>query len=316
MRHLARTVTVVILLAFAFFYSGTPAKAALTCPFTTTNPSDFGTIDTTSGSNYTASINVGVTCSNGTPGDLQVLCVQVLSTSNGNGGSSGPLYMSNGSNTLSFYAYQNSSRTTAWPLGTWIGYPFTLDPIAGGGSGSETVYLKIPSGQATVPPGGYSTTMTINMKVGDGLNFSDCSGTPQFTQSAAVTIKATDTTACTVSGSALNFGSIALLTSNVDAQTTISLTCANSTAWTLTLDGGQHGGTSATNRKMVNGANSVTYGLFKDAARTQGLYGSTGTVTGTGTGTAQSVSVYGRVAPQTTPPPATYTDTVVISVSY
>ena len=42
----------------------------------------------------------------------------------------------------------------------------------------------------------------------------------------------------------------------------------------------------------------------------------TDTVTGTGNGTAQAITVYGRVPPQTTPPAATYNDTVNVTVTY
>ena len=69
----------------------------------------------------------------------------------------------------------------------------------------------------------------------------------------------------------------------------------------------------------MSGANSVTYGLYKDAARSTG-WGSSivsgETVSGTGTGSAQALTVYGRVPPQSTPPPGTYSDVVVVTVTY
>ncbi|WP_409528142.1 spore coat protein U domain-containing protein [Rhizobium sp.] len=39
-------------------------------------------------------------------------------------------------------------------------------------------------------------------------------------------------------------------------------------------------------------------------------------VTGTGTGSPQTLTVYGRVPAQNTPAPGTYSDTVVVTVSY
>ena len=47
-------------------------------------------------------------------------------------------------------------------------------------------------------------------------------------------------------------------------------------------------------------------------ARTTGV----NTASGTGTGVTQTLNVYGRVAPQTTPKPGTYSDTVIATVTY
>jgi len=63
---------------------------------------------------------------------------------------------------------------------------------------------------------------------------------------------------------------------------------------------------------MSRGAETITYGLYKDADRSQ-PWGDTGTpgstIAGTGNGAAQTLTVYGRVPPQKTPSPGTYTDT-------
>jgi spore coat protein U-like protein len=74
-----------------------------------------------------------------------------------------------------------------------------------------------------------------------------------------------------------------------------------------------------TARKMSKGAETVTYGLYKDTNRSQPWGDATtpgSTVAGTGTGAAQVLTVYGRVPPQTTPTPGTYTDTVVVTLTY
>ncbi len=70
---------------------------------------------------------------------------------------------------------------------------------------------------------------------------------------------------------------------------------------------------------MTNGSDGITYGLYKDAARSQlwedaNTPGST--VAGTGTGSAQSATVYGRVSAQGTPSAGAYSDTVVVTVTY
>lgn len=77
--------------------------------------------------------------------------------------------------------------------------------------------------------------------------------------------------------------------------------------------------TSPTNRRMTLGGAAVVYGLYKDAGRSQpwGDGATPGsTVAGTGTGAAKGYTVYGRVPPQTAPTPGTYSDTVVVTVTY
>jgi spore coat protein U-like protein len=94
--------------------------------------------------------------------------------------------------------------------------------------------------------------------------------------------------------------------------------CTNATPYTVGLNGGNSGAVDPTNRKMSKGSETIIYGLYQNSARTQ-PWGSTSganTVGGTGTGSSQGLTVYGRVASQTTPSPGSYTDSVVVTVTY
>ena len=94
--------------------------------------------------------------------------------------------------------------------------------------------------------------------------------------------------------------------------------CTNGTPYTVGLDGGLSGATNPTQRKMTQGTAFVLYGLYRDAARSQAFGNTIGTNTaaGTGTGLSQTLTVYGRVAPQATPAPGTYTDTITATLTY
>jgi len=119
---------------------------------------------------------------------------------------------------------------------------------------------------------------------------------------------------CTVSTpDPLDFGTTGLLTSNVDAQTSFTVTCTNGTYHVIMMSDGQHAWSSQ--NRMANNGQYVKYELFSDAARTQ-VWDFSHYPTAYGTGAAQSYTVYGRVPPQTTPAPGTYTDTVTIWVYY
>jgi spore coat protein U-like protein len=69
---------------------------------------------------------------------------------------------------------------------------------------------------------------------------------------------------------------------------------------------------------MIKAAEFVISGLYRDAARSLpfGNTIGTNTLSGVGSDQTQSVPVYGRVPPQTTPTPGTYTDTVVATITY
>jgi spore coat protein U domain-containing protein, fimbrial subunit CupE1/2/3/6 len=116
----------------------------------------------------------------------------------------------------------------------------------------------------------------------------------------------------------VNFGSSGPIQSNVDAAGTVTVQCTSSTPYAVALNGGNAGASDPTKRKMTRGAETITYGLYQNSARSQPWGSTTGTNTvgGTGAGSNQSLTVYGRVASQTTPSPGTYTDSVVVTVTY
>ncbi|RTL86115.1 MAG: SCPU domain-containing protein [Hyphomicrobiales bacterium] len=120
---------------------------------------------------------------------------------------------------------------------------------------------------------------------------------------------------------ALAFPASGVLTTNMDATTTLGVQCTAGTPYTIGIDAGLGGG-SVAQRKMRSGsgagAATIDYGLFRDAARSQvwGNTPGTDTAAGTGTGAAQSLMVYGRVAAQNTPAAGLYTDDVTITLTY
>jgi spore coat protein U-like protein len=120
----------------------------------------------------------------------------------------------------------------------------------------------------------------------------------------------------------LSFGTVGVLgapTTPINDQSTITVTCTNSTPYNIGLDKGAHGG-SVTTRAMkgATSAATVTYSLFSDPAMTMnwGQTIGTDTVAATGNGSAQPYPVYGQILAQATPIPDTYTDTITVTVTY
>lgn len=121
-----------------------------------------------------------------------------------------------------------------------------------------------------------------------------------------------------VTTNTLNFGSVGVLTANVDATALFSIQCTSGTTYAIGLNAGTTAGGTTATRRMTNGGVNVSYQMFSNAGRTTnwGNVVATDTVAGTGTGAAEDFTIYGRVPVQTTPAPAVYTDTVTITVTY
>lgn len=123
---------------------------------------------------------------------------------------------------------------------------------------------------------------------------------------------------CTVSITALAFGTFVGAQLNSTATATVDCGGIGSGFIPLTIAVNGGGGTIAA-RRLVNGANQLSYQIYTDAARSivwgDGTTGST--VAGSASNSVNSVhTVYGRVPAATTPLPGTYTDTLTFTVTF
>ncbi|MBR8223631.1 MULTISPECIES: Csu type fimbrial protein [Burkholderia] len=147
--------------------------------------------------------------------------------------------------------------------------------------------------------------------------YSNGTATAQFT--VTLTIQAN----CTIAANPLAFGTAGVLASAVNQQTTVSVTCTNSTPYNVGLDGGTVTGSTVASRLMGgtttgNTSTTVGYQLYQDSGHTT-IWGNTqgtDTVGGTGTGSAQVLNVYGQVPAQATPTPDTYQASVTATVYF
>jgi spore coat protein U-like protein len=126
---------------------------------------------------------------------------------------------------------------------------------------------------------------------------------------------------CIIAANNLNFGSTqGVLATTVTANTTLSVTCTNTTPYNVGLSAGTGTGSTGTTRYMSGtGANTstVAFDLFQTAGATQwGNTQGTDTKSGTGSGTAQTLTVYGQIGVQTTPQPDTYKSTITATVYF
>jgi spore coat protein U-like protein len=111
----------------------------------------------------------------------------------------------------------------------------------------------------------------------------------------------------------MNFGSYSgAAISNITSSVTV--TCTNTTPYTLALSGGSNG--TVTTRAMKAGAvaDLLSYGLYSDSGRSVNFV-TTASLTGNGSG--QPITIYGAVpALQFVAPSPNYTDTITATVTY
>jgi len=296
---------------------------AQSCVFTMPN-FDFGDIDLTLGTQFNLTANLTATCT-GTPGATIRFCPNIEAGSGGHSGTGDPRYMLNGANQLDYNIFRNGAFSNIWGSRFW---PHSNPPqprltLNGAGTGSRTrpVRVRIYGGQTTLPVGLYTTSFAgiHTLFSYDYFTGQNC-GVIGATNGVQVpfTIQANHIGSCTVVANNLNFGTIGVLNTNNDSSSTMDVTCTSGASYQVGLNGGLTGATDPTLRKMEFGVEQITYGLYQDTGRLMawGDTIGTNTVTGTGTGAAQTLTVYGRIPPQTTPSPATYSDTIVVTVTY
>ena len=290
----------------------------------------YGTVSLLSGSPVDTTSTFTVSCSGGTSGQVMRLCMNIGPGSTATG-PSGERVLRSSSDYVDHELYANAAHTQVW--GSWgisVSSPYpsgsaagvqqdvTLDST-GSGTYTFTIYARILGGQASKPLGSYTWTgsgPTVQYRAQAGATA--CPTTGGSSDGGAMALTATLSANCTVSTTAVNFGSTTTTSTNINLTGTLTVLCTNLIPYNIGLNAGLGSGATVTNRKMTSGANTVSYSLYRNSARTSvwGQTIGTDTQSGTGTGSNQSVTVYGSVPTQTTPAPGTYTDTVVVTVTY
>ena len=276
----------------------------------------FGTVDVLPGAAVDVTSTITVVCSGGSAIG-QRICIS-LDAGSANDGTSRQLIGPAGARTR-FDIYKNPARTQLW--GSWVtGYNnegLQVD-VAQNSTTPVTVYGRFLGAQQTASPGTYSSTFSANPHIRYGNKSQTPCPAGNRTATTSTSATATVLSSCNVSATSVNFGTTSILASNIDATDTLTVQCSSALPYTVSLSGGNSGASDPTQRKMAFGAQQVIYGLYRDAARTL-PWGSTAgmnTASGNGTGLAQSLTVFGRIAPQVTPLPGIYSDVIVATVAY
>ena len=281
-----------------------PARAqsvSLGCSVSVTTIS-FGSFDVLPGAAVSSSGTLSISCLNVTvtSGSLYV-CVAFP-----------PRSLAGPSTTLAYDLLGPAPATTSWSNSAQIVVP--LATLRLGGTYTTPVNAAVLAGQRTVPPGSYGQTLNATATYG---TTSCTAGLLSGSTGFSFGVNATVLKSCTVSAADMSFGAVGDLAAAVDGETALSVQCTRGTGYAVALNGGLAGASDPTARQMTAGSRSITYGLYQDSARgTPWGVATAATLGGTGTAATQVIPVYGRVPVQATPPPGTYNDTIVVSVTY
>jgi spore coat protein U-like protein len=301
--------------------AGVEAKAQV-CSFGITNI-NFGNINLGPGGTPPTSGTFTANCT-GTPGKAITICPNI---GDGTGASSNgsPRYLVNGTAKIPYDLLQPNGQV--WGSYVWP-YParapvlsLTLN-AAGAGTLTQAIAASISGSIAAAPTGLYSSTYSAGHTLIDYgyAPGQSCNTLSSRAARPAFTVQAQNTAMCNVSVTALNFGTIAGLTTAQAASNQVAITCTNGAAYTVALNNGVNGGTGPARRFMAAPgiAQTLNYGIYKDAAHLQPWGSTTGTDTqsATGNGTAQSLTAFALLPAQGNPSPGTYQDTVVVTVNY
>jgi spore coat protein U-like protein len=313
--------TVRLLVTLALFVLATATAQAQSCSFSISDV-NFGNVDFVAGGAVDTTATLQISCS-GVPLTGVRVCPSIGAGSGG--ATAASRQMPGPAGALNYQLYQDAGRTVVWGSYQWgfAATPPTIDvnfDLSGNGSASQTIYARLFAGQSTAPAGAYlSAFSAADVQIAYAtLGILGCNALllPQFAH-PTFAARATIVNNCLVAAQDIDFGVHGVLATAVDADGGVSVTCTPSAAYAIGLSGG-NADAAPTARKMARGADSITYGLYQDAARGRPWGDSVpaNTLAGTGSGLAQTFTVYGRVPAQPTPAPGTYTDRVVVTVTY
>jgi spore coat protein U-like protein len=177
----------------------------------------------------------------------------------------------------------------------------------------------ISANQKNIPAGSYNARVFANEKV--TYSFSNCLTAPiSFNPQPYFHANAFVQKSCSVSTNPLIFASTSSLQAGQTGKTSITVRCNWVAVYSVALSGGNINASDPTQRKMsLNGnpsdPNAITYGLYVNE-NCKLPWGAQTTVGGNSSTAGPDLPVYGCVPPQPTPSQGTYSDTIVVTLTF
>lgn len=304
---------------------------AITCSITGSSAVNFGTVNPLSTSAATTNVSLNYSCTRTLLDGLltaATLCFNIGASANSGQVSTRTLaYSGPPASTLSYQLNTNAANTVVWGSQNQAG---TSPVIVNLGSlnvgtpvtGSLIVYGALSTPQITAAPGTYIDTYsaaTANLTANTGLLLPPGTCGSTVVATFPFTVLATVAKQCTITTNGnINLGSVNSSAVNTTSSNTLSVTCTNSTPYTVGLLPA-NGNSAGSGVMSGTGSNTdqVSYQLTSTAGSSGTVWGNTASnnVSGTGTGSAATYTVYATV-PNANYTPDNYSDTVTVNVTY
>ena len=236
------------------------------------------------------------------------------------------LTLKNGSDSIPYQIFSNTGYSTSYGGGAVVVSlnGSTLLSLLNSGSTTTTVpiYISTTPG-ANVPAGTYTDTIAVTWVLANicegGVNIAGlCLGTlNNLTATRTMNISMTVTNDCTITAPAVNFGSAPLLGGFGTVSQNLSLLCTKGMSYTVGMSTGSNPANGR--RRMATGGQRLEYDIFKADTT---VWGPSGTARANGPAVADGVSQ--QILPytariyqdQTAPAAGSYSDSVVVDVSF
>ncbi len=279
-----------------------------------------GTVNPYAGTSTTTSGTGSYNCANPTAAVVTgYACVSVGTGSGGTSTTNRTLASGTSKLPISITAGGASSQ-----IGNGSSYPMygpisITIPANGSKAGTFPLAVTLPPPVSGPPPGSYTSSFATTdaqfiYYSGSGTCAALNAGT-HLTAQADFSVSATIATQCTVASTSMAFPISSVLTQPKSTTATVSVTCNASVPVTIGLDNGATG-TGPTTRQMKSGVNAITYGIYRDVAASLPWGNVAGTNTASFSSGTGTVTAYGKVPAQASPPPGSYADVVNVVITY
>ena len=288
------------------------------------SPASYGPISSTlvrTAAQSTSSSNAGLTCTAGGISLLGEAYFKATITSS-NSGMVGP--------TGDVIAYTiDASNSIAKPITRGQAFDFSSNGLLGA-TAPSMIPLYFTTAVNNVAAGVYTETLNVRW------DWSYCTGLGVLgiclgydtgsNKISTLTVSMTVANDCTISAPSISFGSAPVVSAFSTVSQTVSVNCTKGSAYTVGLGDGTHPVSVGGRRQMMSGGNYLAYDIFQSAGTTR--WGSVGAARrasttaevnpGTGLGSGSQIFNYNAriYTDQATPPAGTYTDSVVLDVSF